>query len=255
MAALETFADYLRKARERSGLTQAALAAKCRLTGSYISLLESGKKPAPSDGVVKRLATALSLAAEEALQIAHLDRAPEDLRRALDRLRTQASRERELRERTAEALFPFSLWNLVPGPLPRRARAAVGPNPDVDLVEAIDALFDMARKAKDIATLQKETRLLLDRLPADRRRRMLEAVPGLVESAAGDGGPRFVTAPEPGLPPEIRAGDTLVVDPALTPAEGNTVLLKDGDATAVRRWEPGLEGVVGVITEVRRRMH
>jgi transcriptional regulator with XRE-family HTH domain len=254
MAALESFADYLRKAREKSGQTQAALAARCRLTGSYISLLESGKKPAPSDGVVKRLAAALSLAAEEALQIAHLDRAPEDLRRALDRLRTQAARERDLRERTAEVLFPFSLWNLVPGPLSRRARAAVGPNPDVDIVEAIDHLFDLARRAKDIATLQKETRLLLARLPADRRRRMLDAVPGLVENAAAEGGPRFVTAPEPGLPPEIRPGDTLVVDPALAPAAGNTVLVQEGEGVALRKWEAGVEKVVGVVVEVRRRM-
>ena len=129
MAALETFSDYLRKAREKSGLTQAALAGRCRLTGSYISLLESGKKPAPSDGVVKRLAAALSLAADEALQIAHLDRAPEDLRRALDRLRTQAAREREMRERTAEALFPFSLWNLVPGPSPAARAPPSGRTP------------------------------------------------------------------------------------------------------------------------------
>ena len=41
MAIME-FAGFLRGAREKAGLTQAALAGKCGLTGSYISLLESG---------------------------------------------------------------------------------------------------------------------------------------------------------------------------------------------------------------------
>jgi len=124
----------------------------------------------------------------------------------------------------------------------------------VDIVEAIDHLFSVARNAPDISTLQKETRLLLDRLPADRRRRLLDAVPGLLEGSAAEGGPRFVTAPAPGLPPEIRPGDTLVVDPSLAPAAGDTVLLKEGDGVAVRRWEPGAGELVGVVVEVRRRM-
>src|SRR5690349_13401530 len=99
MATSSTFAEFLRSGRERAGLTQAALAEKCGLTGSYISLLESGKKPAPSDRVVKRLASVLSLDAGAALEVAHLERAPEDIRRTLERLRKQALREQELRER------------------------------------------------------------------------------------------------------------------------------------------------------------
>ena len=108
MAAHPTFAEFLRAAREKAGITQAALAARCRLTGSYISLLESGRKPAPSDRVVKHLAEALDLPAGSALEVAHLDRAPEDLRRALDRLRKDAVRHQEWGERFAEEVFPVS---------------------------------------------------------------------------------------------------------------------------------------------------
>ncbi len=254
MADAPSFADLLRVAREKSGQTQATLAEKCRLTGSYISLLESGKKPAPSDRVVRRLAAALGLDVEEALQVAHLDRAPEDLRRALDRLRSQAAREKDLRERTAEALFPLSIWNLLPSTLPRRARNAVGPNLDTDIVEAIDHLWAVARSTPDFSSLQAETRRLLGRLPVERRRRFLDAVPALVDGAAVEGGLRFLAAPEPGLPPEIRPGDTLVVDRTLVPAAGDAVLVEEAGKVLVLRWEPGAKGVLGVVVEVRKRM-
>lgn len=254
MAVSQSFADFLRVAREKSGQTQATLAEKCRLTGSYISLLESGKKPAPSDRVARRLATALGLDPEETLQVAHLDRAPDDLRRALDRLRTQAARERDLRERTAEALFPLSIWNLLPSTLPRSARHAVGPNLETDLVEAIDHLWAVARNAPDFSSLQAETRRLLGKLPVERRRRFLDAVPALVDGAAAEGGLRFLPAPEPGLPPDIRAGDTLVVDRTLEPAAGDAVLAEEEGRVLVRRWEPGAKGVLGVVVEVRKRL-
>lgn len=254
MSAPPTFAEFLRSARERSGQTQATLAEKCRLTGSYISLLESGKKPAPSDRVVRRLAAALGLDAEEALQVAHIDRAPDDLRRALDRLRSQAARERDLRERTAEALFPLSIWNLLPSTLPHSKRRAVGPNLDTDLVEAIDHLWAVARRAPDFSSLQAETRRLLGRLPVERRRRFLDAVPALVDGAAVEGGLRFLAAPEPGLPPDIRPGDTLVVDRTVAPATGDAVLAEVEGRPLLLRWEPGAKGVVGVVVEVRKRL-
>ncbi|SRR5258706_2062917 len=254
MAAAPTFSDFLRVAREKSGLTQATLAEKCRLTGSYISLLESGKKPAPSDKVVRRLAVALGQDPEEALQVAHLDRAPDDLRKALDRLRSQAARERDLRERTAEALFPLSIWNLLPSTLPGRTRPAGGHSLDTDIVEAIDHLWDIARNAPDFSSLQAETRRLLGKLPPERRRRFLDAVPALVDGAAVEGGLRFVAAPEPGLPPDIRPGDTLVVDRTLSPAPGDPILAEGEKGPALLRWQPGMKGVMGVVVEVRKRL-
>lgn len=247
------FADFLRAAREKAGTTQAALAAACGLTGSYISLLESGRKPAPSDRVVRRLASALSLDPAEALEVAHLDRAPDDLRRTVDRLRSQAAREIALRERTAEALFPFSIWNLVPGGLSRRGRLAAGPNLEVDLVEAIDHLAEIARQVPDLLTFREESRKVLARFPEEKRRRILAAAPDLVEGTAGPGGRRLIPAPGPALPPDVLPGDTLVVDPGHVPAPGDIVLAKEAGGGVVRRFEKGMADAM-VVVEVRRKL-
>ena len=67
------FATYLKRKRESAGLTQVELAGKVGLTGSYISILESRKKPPPSDTVLKRLARALEVGEDEILEVAHLD--------------------------------------------------------------------------------------------------------------------------------------------------------------------------------------
>lgn len=254
MAAHTTFAEFLRSAREKAGLTQAALASRCGLTGSYISLLESGRKPAPSDRVVKDLAEALSLSPDTALEVAHFDRAPEDLRHALDRLRKQAARQQEMGERTAEAIFPLSIWNLVPGSLSERFRFGVGPNIEAEIVKAIEELVEAARTAPDLETLRTQSRRILDGLTPVRRRKILDAVPSLLEGAAGKEGRRLVPAPEPGLPPDIRPGDVLVVDPSLAPSPGDAVLAGGPGKTTLRRFEKGGGPVAGVVVEVRRRL-
>jgi transcriptional regulator with XRE-family HTH domain len=254
MSAPTTFADFLRAAREKAGLTQAALASKCRLTGSYISLLESGKKPAPSDRVVKRLAGALSLPPEEALEVAHFDRAPEDLRRALERLRRQAAREQSLRERTAEAVFPFSVWNLMPLGLPGRGRGGALPSLEAEIVHAIDHLVEMARTAPDLSALREESRRVLESLPPEKRRKILDAVPVLLDGAGEEGGRRLVPAPGPGLPPDILPGDVLVLDPSRVPEPGDVVFAAGTEGPSLSRWVAGGSPGAAVVVEVRRRM-
>jgi transcriptional regulator with XRE-family HTH domain len=254
MADTPRFADYLKEARARAGLTQAGLAARCRLTGSYVSLLESGRKPSPSDPVVRRLAAALGLDEAGALQVAHLDRAPEELRRTVERLRRQARRERELRERTTEALFPFSLWSLVPPHLPGRVRTAAAGGLDAALGDALDRLASLAAASPDLAALKDASRKFLEDLPADQRRRVLAAVPDLAAGHPAAGGLLLVPAPPPGLPPRILPGDSLVVDPALAPGEGDLVLRGEGESAAVLPYEPGGPPVRGVVVEVRRRL-
>jgi transcriptional regulator with XRE-family HTH domain len=254
MADTPRFGTFLKEAREKAGLTQAALALKCRLTGSYISLLESGKKPAPSDRVVRKLAAALSLPPEAALEVAHVDRAPEDLRLTIESLRRQAALEQEMRERTAEALFPLSTWSLGPVLPAGRARRGVPPTLGAEVVHALDRLMEMARHATDFGQVRDESRRVLASLPPEERRRVLAAVPALIESAGKGSGLRLVPAPEPGLPPDIRPGDTLVLDPHLEPAPGDTVLAGEPGKPAVLRWEKGGGAVAGVVIEVRKRL-
>lgn len=246
------FAAYLREARERSGLTQAALAEQCHLTGSYISLLESGKKPAPSDRVVRRLAAALSLDEKEALHRAHLDRAPDELRRSVELLHRQAALEKQMRERTAEALFPTSLWLLQPASLPHRVGEHRPQSIGASIVEVIDRLLGLARSSPDLPTFESRTREVLASLPEEERRRVIEAGPGLVQRSAEAPASRLLPAPGEGFPPEVLPGDTIVVRGDAAPAAGDLVFVEEEGGPRLRRFEPGLEGVTGVVVEVRR---
>jgi len=248
------FPAYLRKAREKSGLTQAAVATACGLTGSYISLLESGRKPAPSDRVVRKLASALDLDVEEALRTAHLDRAPRDLRADVDRLRRQAAMERDLRERTADALFPLSLWSLYPAGQSRRLLGANTGSLGADLVGIFQHLVDLAGSSPDLDSFRRRSGKVLNGLKDKDRKKVLEAAPDFIAAAGKAGGIAFREAPEGGLPPDIKVGDRIGVDASLAPAEGEPVLVERNGAVSLHRWTAGMEGVVGVVVEVRRRL-
>lgn len=82
------FAQTLRLNREKAGLKQSELAEKVGVTGPYISLLESGKRPPPGDDVTRRIEKTLGIAPKTLLRLAHIARTPEDIRRVteLDRL-------------------------------------------------------------------------------------------------------------------------------------------------------------------------
>jgi len=238
-------------------MTQAALAERCALTGSYISLLESARKPAPSDRVVRKLAAALRVEEDEALRVAHLDRAPPELRSTVERLRREAAMERTLRERTAETLFPLSLWGLDPGGLPGLAGRPGGRrNPSVGegIIETISRLLALAGSSPDLPSYQRKSRDLLRSLPVLQRRRLLDAAPRILREAGVAGGVFEVEAPPSGAPPEVRPGDTLRVDPRLPPREGDLVLVGTGGDAAVVPWASGGAAPRGVVVEVRRRL-
>ena len=252
--AIGQFAGFLRAAREKAGITQVALAGACGLTGSYISLLESGKKPAPSDRVVRKIAKALSLGEVEALEGAHLDRAPDDLRRSVERLTRQAALEREMRERTAEALFPLSLWNIHPSGVPFQRLGHRPPSLGARIVEAIDRLLDLARTSPDVRTFQARSREMLDALPEEDRRKVLEAAPAVVREAGPSPAVRVLPAPGAGFPPEVHPGDSLVVEEGTAPKEGDLVLVEGEGESRLVRFGSGTTGVRGVVVEVRRSL-
>jgi transcriptional regulator with XRE-family HTH domain len=250
------FATVLKSARERSGLTQVQLARSCDLTGSYISLMESGRRPPPSDDVVRRLAEVLAIPEEELLRHAHMERAPGELRDTVMRLREQARKERTLRERTAEALVPFSLWGMDVTSLPSHHRASAGEGAGSGVMSALSRLLDLARSSPDLASFREQSRRTLESLSEDDRRDVVEQAPLLAERAPIARVRRF-TAAAPGLPPEVRTGDLLLVDPAAVARAGDIVV----DAAAT----PGAPVQVslyvepnaphgGVVVEIRRRL-
>ncbi len=78
------FAKALKAFRQKAGLKQTDLAQKVGVTGSYICLLEIGKRPPPSDAVALKLEQALGVEPRTLVSIAHLWRTPEDVRIATD---------------------------------------------------------------------------------------------------------------------------------------------------------------------------
>ncbi len=262
-----TFGARIREARERAGMTQAALAAAAELTPSYVCLLESGRRRPPSDRAVRRLAGALGLPVADVLQWAHMERAPRELRVAVEDLRRRAERERALREQAAAALFPLSVRGMIPAALGPGGAAPPGPggqSPGADLVEFIDGLVEMVRNfpgspsAPPVDAAEPPSPS-----PDERRRALLDAAPALLVAArasrgaatapvAPEGVEALVAAP-PALPPDILPGDHLLVRRDLVPREGDVVVTAAAaEGATVLRWHPSLPAPRGVVTEIRR---
>jgi transcriptional regulator with XRE-family HTH domain len=58
----------LKGLREERGLSQRELAAKAKVTGAYVAMLETEKKKNPSLTILRRLAKALDVPATELLE-------------------------------------------------------------------------------------------------------------------------------------------------------------------------------------------
>jgi transcriptional regulator with XRE-family HTH domain len=54
-------ARVLKGLRDQRGLSQRELAAKAKITGAYVAMLETGKKKNPSLAILQRLARALDV--------------------------------------------------------------------------------------------------------------------------------------------------------------------------------------------------
>jgi len=114
-----SFARALRTYRQEAGLKQSELAAKAGVTGPYVSLLESGKRPPPADAVTRRIERVLGVPSGTLLHLSHIARTPEDIRRVtdLERLYSEGVLERSASSRAALAaageLTPIPLINKV----------------------------------------------------------------------------------------------------------------------------------------------
>lgn len=72
--AMMRFGEYLRTLRLRMGLTQAELADKIGVSNTYISALESSRKPAPPRAIVTALAQALKVPEKSLWKVAYAER-------------------------------------------------------------------------------------------------------------------------------------------------------------------------------------
>ncbi len=77
------FGSRIRELRQRAGLTQWQVAEKTGVSNTYISALESGRKPAPPHVIVTALAACLHTDEDELWGVARAER-EERLRRRID---------------------------------------------------------------------------------------------------------------------------------------------------------------------------
>lgn len=243
---MEDFSALLAAARERLGITQAQLAASAGLTPSYVCLLESGKKPPPSDRVCERLAAVLGVPARQLLEVAHLQRSPTTIQRRVRTLNGRLTREQRSRQRVLESLLPPFLFPTAPSWI----EAAVGwiGGTAMRKRRLQEVLTALGRRHQDRATAVSR---LVDELPERDRRLLLEALPQIL-SDRGQPSPRlyynlppteeqlrspfllaWTGAASPGG--ELRDGDVLLVDPRIEPREGDVLILRGPDGTPVAR--------------------
>lgn len=271
---MSDFASYLREKRHAAGLNQSELAERVGLTGSYISVLESRKKPPPSDTVLKRLADALGVEEEEILEVAHLDRSPDDIRQKIRALDRRLKIERKLTKSLLTDLLPSSLWHFGRvqgfhesaieklrldarrkrilrsvlarlGPLTsrddfeERSRAVVEAMSDEDrgvLFEVIPELFrDPAPPRRSAEPEPPRLVPVLDR-PSERGGEVVGAQP----LAVADHRPEcwFLVAPDAEMAPRVQPGDHLLVAPRQAPEAGDLVVVEIDGRITVRQAAP-----------------
>lgn len=266
------FALALRGARQKAGLSQAALGKRAGLTAPYISLLESGRRRPPSPSQVERLARALGLEPGAWLEQAALERSPAAVQRRIEGL----DRERGRVTRARDRILTTSLFRVsrMPGLL-----AALGESPEEtgSFGHLLVTLAGRMRGMRSAREAEARSAEILARVSARERDRLIEALPDVLAVAPVLPPPPATAGAPPSAPgavplevrgglapdaptqdtlhvdarwampggfawklesdegwPRLGAGDVLIVDPTATAREGDLVALHDGGRDLVR---------------------
>jgi len=256
----KTFADALKEARRAAGLSQSALARRAGLTGSYISLLESRRRPPPSPRVVRSVCRVLGIPAGPLLEAAAVERSPPTVRKRLEHMREESGRV----QRTRDRLLTTTLFHLA-----RRPRVVEPMAEFLDLDPGQQALLGRLlgriRRARSLDEVAAKPEEILEEASAEDRDALVEALPRALAADAPDG-PATAKAPRPEPPrapvhddlarrvpprgwrdvavadahpdlffwrvqgdeahPRFEAGDLVLVDPRREPREGDVVVVE-----------------------------
>lgn len=239
------FADYLKESREKAGLNQSELALEVGLTGSYISVLESRRKPPPSDTVLRRLANALGRPEEEMLEIAHLDRTPADIREKIRALDRRLKIEQKASRQFLFDLLPSSLWHFwrIRGYQEYGlARVRLDGRKKSILRKVLRRIGHLTTRSDFL----EESRAAIEALPDEDRAVLLEVIPELVAdeprreagagAAANPAGPAFVPVPLVASPPGKRDAKpirSIPVEAGHSAPDAFWLAARDGDMSPV----------------------
>jgi transcriptional regulator with XRE-family HTH domain len=232
----DDFAAELKQARLAAGLSQAELAARAGLTGSYVCLLELRRRPSPTPEVIEALARALAIEDARLQELAALERTPEVVRRRVVRL----VRERGRVRRTRDRLLATTLFHMTRRPdfLPDHAAEALGLPDDRRLL--LSRIVGLMKHVPSVRHAEEQAPEILREVPGRERDALVQALPRLWASAHGAAEPVPSAAPAPALAPEERAWQIVPVLAAPPPVAGpapGTVL--DRLHVDRRLWRPG----------------
>jgi len=237
----DDFAAAIRSRREARGLSQSELARLCGLTPSYISLLESRKKPPPSDEVVDKLAAALDVDRRVLLDLAHIERTPSDVRRKLRRLEGGLKRQNRLNRKLLDEVVPVSLYNFTrPAGYLEAAMETLGLVPGKS--GALGKLVARIRGARSFRDFHGQAKDLLAKLSDEEWDELAKMMAALKPLPAVDPGacvlPVFDTVPPvPARGQDLAPRERVAVLPA-TYGE-DRYYYRVGDDTMYPRCEPG----------------
>ncbi|MHC5010704.1 MAG: helix-turn-helix domain-containing protein [Planctomycetota bacterium] len=180
--AAKTFADALKQARKAAGMSQAALARGAGLTGSYISVLESRRRPPPSPRVVRAICKVLGIEDEPLQEAAALERSPAPVRKRLARMR----RERGRASRSRDRLLTTTLFHVA------RRPGVVDPMSEfLDLEPGQQALLGKLvgriRKVRSLSEAESRSKDLLQDTSAKDRDALVRVLPRVLSSGAAAG--------------------------------------------------------------------
>jgi len=175
-----TFADALKEARQAAGLSQAKLARRAGLTGSYISVLESRRRPPPTPRVIRSLCRVLEIDAAPLLEAAALERSPPTVRKRLEHMRKERGRV----HKTRDNLLTTTLFHLS-----RRPRVVEPMAGFLDLPPEQQALLGRllgrVRRVRSLDEAESHAETILEDASSDERDALARVLPGALTDKGG----------------------------------------------------------------------
>ncbi len=173
------FAAALKRARKRAGLSQVALGKKAGLTGSYISMLESERKPPPRPKVITRLSKVLNLSEKHMQELAAVERSPAPIRQRLEEI----DEEKGAVARTRDRILTTTLFHIA-------QRHGHG-NPFGDFLDLspgqrtlVGRLLGRARTVRDLDEAESKSSQLLEDASPDEREMLAKVLPEVLSKGA-----------------------------------------------------------------------